>query len=159
MVDQRALPSPFPRTGAVGVREIADSLFRQKRILVPLFAAILLATVGYLLLAPPTWQAEITLMVKSNRTDLVVSPENNASQTPVQTTEADIATEVQLLSSRELLRKVVQDAHLARNGSEAAIDRATDGLALALKISPVLRSNMIRVQYGSHDPQQTALVL
>ncbi len=159
MVDYRALPSPFPRTAAVGVREIVDSLFRRKRILIPLFGAVLLATAAYVLFAKPTWEAEITLLVKSNRTDLVMSPEAGSSQTRAETTEADIATEVQLLGSRELLRTVVLNSHLAKPGSEAAIDKAVDKLGAALKISPVLRSDMIRVKYASHSPAQTALVL
>jgi len=159
MDEQRLLPSPFPRTAAVGVREITDGLFRRKRALIYAFATVLLVTAAYVVFSKKTWEAEITLLVKSNRTDLVMSPESGSEQTRAETTEADIATEVQLLSSRELLRKVAIDSHLAPADSEAAVDKVIRNLGVALKISPVLRSNMIRVRYASHDPKQTALVL
>lgn len=159
MADYRALPSPFPRTAAVGVREIIDGFFRRKRILIPLFLLVFLGAAAYLVFSRPIWEAETTLLVKSNRTDLVMSPENGTEQTRAETTEAEIATEVQLLGSRELLRQVVLNAHLAPDNSEPAIDKAVAKLASKLKISPVLRSDMIQVKYSSHDPQQTALVL
>ena len=159
MADYRALPSPFPRTAAVSLREIVDGLFRKKHILIPMFALVFAATAAYVLLSKPIWEAEMTLLVKSNRTDLVMSPENGTPQTSAETTEADIATEVELLGSRELLREVVLGAHLAPANSEAAIDKAIARLAMKLKISPVLRSDMIQVKYSSHDPQLTALVL
>jgi len=159
MAEYRALPSMFPRTAAVSLREVIDGLFRRKRVLIPMFALVLLSTAAYLVFSRPVWEAEITLLVKSNRTDLVMSADSATGQTHTETTEADIATEVQLLGSRELLRTVVVNAHLAPAGSEAAIDKAVTNLGKKLKISPVLRSDMIQVKYSSHDPRQTALVL
>src|SRR5262249_24815921 len=73
--------------------------------------------------------------------------------------EAAIATEIQLLSSKDLLRKVVTDCKLAEDTSEISIQKAIKDLQKEIKVAPVLKANLIKASYSSADPKESATVL
>jgi tyrosine-protein kinase Etk/Wzc len=84
-------------------------LYRQRRLLATVFAAVVLLGVAYTLVVPPVFRAESKLLVTINRAPLAVSPEVNARQQPIpQVREEDLNSVVAMLGGRELVRDTLQ---------------------------------------------------
>ena len=79
-------------------------------------------------------------------------------------TESELNSEVELLNSQDLLRKVaiangLQQTHLWLSNDEVGIAKAVRGLGKHLKAEPLRKTNVIAVTYESSDPEQSARVL
>lgn len=148
--------------GSHGVllKDLADRLFRKKRFILISLAVLNVVVLGYLLLTPNSYQAEIKFLVNNIRADAVVTPESDIG--PVARNYVDesiIATEIQLLSSREILRNVVVKCELAQDSRGVSVEKALKDLQKELKVSPVLKANMIKASYASSDPKEVVQVL
>jgi uncharacterized protein involved in exopolysaccharide biosynthesis len=142
------------------MRDLLDRLFRQKRWIFVLFLLWTSGMALYLWLTPPTYEGEIKFLLNNNRAGTVVSSELNNGPIPRDyVDEAAIATEIQLLGNRELLREVVEKCSLAEGQQDAAAERALNRFQRALKVSPVLKANMIKASYASSNPQEVQDVL
>lgn len=150
---------PAPRRELPSLRDAADTLFRQARWILPVCIVLTLALGLYLWKAPRMYEAEMTILVRNMRADMVVTPDGapmTAQQTEISDTE--MGTEMQLLQSRELFLKVVDECKLG--GSTAASrERAADTLLKKVRIAPLMKSSMIRVRYENTDAKLSARVL
>ena len=95
---------PFTLT----LRDVVAVLFRQRRLLLASFVVILIAAVVSGALTP-TYKAEMKILVRRGRVDPVVTSQTNAMSQVVseEITESELNSEVELLNSQDLLRKVV----------------------------------------------------
>jgi uncharacterized protein involved in exopolysaccharide biosynthesis len=164
------------------LREIAAPLFRQRKLLLPAFVGVLMATVLLIIFVPQDYQAEMKILVKHERVDAAVSPGRDpALANAGDVTEEELNSEVAILSSRDLLEKVVVSCNLQnlqtnhfwdrifnRTASQGVGNRENDakrisqavlGLEKKLKIEPLKKTNLIQVTYLSSDPQLAAHVL
>lgn len=148
-------------------RDVLTMLFRQRRVLL---IAFLLVLVGAALsrIWVPKYESQMKILVRRQRTDVIVTSSANepSQQFNDQVSEQDLNSEVELLNSKDLLRKVAvstgligKTTGLTDRDSEIKIARAVLQLAKDLKIEPLHKSNVISVSYESHDPQMTARVL
>ena len=153
------------------LRDVTAVLFRQKRILLISFVIIVLLVVlsGAL---TRSYMAEMKILVRRERVDPVVTSQPNAPPQVVQEeiTESELNSEVELLNSQDLLRKVVIANSLqskqtswgswfAESSEEVGIARAVRQLARTLKAEPLRKSNIISVSFESSDPDLAAHVL
>ena len=153
------------------LRDVTAVLFRQKRILLISFVIIVLLVVlsGAL---TPSYKAEMKILVQRERVDPVVTSQPNAPPQVVQEeiTESELNSEVELLNSQDLLRKVVIANSLqakqhswrgmfGKASEEISIARAVRQLATGLRVEPLHKTNMILISYGSSDPDLAAHVL
>ena len=157
---------PFSLT----LRDVAAVLFRQRRLLLASFVVILIAVVVSGVLTP-TYEAEMKILVRRGRVDPVVTsqPERDAQVVREEITESELNSEVELLNSQDLLRKVVlanslQSAesswHLfGKSSEEVRIARAVRQLGRSLKAEPLRKTNVISVTFESRDPELAARVL
>jgi uncharacterized protein involved in exopolysaccharide biosynthesis len=142
------------------LRTLVDHIFRQKRILIALLSLWTVAMAAYLIFTPPAYEAQIQFLIHNNRAGTVVSPEYNNGPVPRDyVDETVVATEIQLLSNQELLRSVVTQCGLAETNTPSSQDKALKQLQKDLKVSPVLKSNMIRASYSSGNPAEVKSVL
>ena len=145
------------------LRDVTAVLFRQKRILLISFVIIVLLVVlsGAL---TRSYMAEMKILVRRERVDPVVTSQPNAPPQVVQEeiTESELNSEVELLNSQDLLRKVVIANSLqskqtswgswfAESSEEVGIARAVRQLARTLKAEPLRKSNIISVSFESSD--------
>lgn len=159
------------RPSGLTARDVVAIIFRQKKILLLSFVAILLgiALSGML---TPQYQAQMKILVRRERVDPMISSQANgpAQSGSEEVTEAELNSEVELLNSQDLLRKVVLTAGLQREGEidfsgskpaseEARIAKAVRQLGAGLKIEPLRKTNVIAVRYEAPDPEQAARVL
>ncbi len=150
---------PAPRREFPSLRDAADTLFRQARWIVPVCLVLTAALGLYVWKAPRMYEAEMTILVRNMRADMVVTPDGSpmtAQQTEISDTE--MGTEIQLLSSRELFLKVVDECSLG-GATPVTREKAVDKLQKQVRIAPLMKSSMIRMRYENTDPKVAARVL
>src|SRR5215831_18653379 len=148
------------RPSRLFLRDTADRLFRHKRLILSLFGLLNLCFFGYLLWLPTSYEAEMQFLVNNNRVDVLVTSESTNGQVARSyVDETVIATEIQLLSNKEILRDAVQKCSLAKDRSAKEVEKALKDLQKEVRVSPVLKANMIRATYSSSNPDEAATVL
>jgi uncharacterized protein involved in exopolysaccharide biosynthesis len=148
-------------------RDLVAVLFRHR---LAMFIAFIIVIVAAALSGKwvPTYEAKMKILVLRQRTDAIVS---SSATLPApfngdHISEEDLNSEVELLNSEDLLRKVVMTTGLAikdgsSNGhaSNVEIARAVRKLDKDLKVEAGRKSNVISVSYTSHNPRLAARVL
>ena len=147
-----------------GWHDIADAIFRRKAFLLISTGLLLVAVAAAWQLADRSYEAQMVLLVRNNRAEVVVSPGQTSGSMPQTTlSEGQIATEVQLLTGRSSLRQVVQRCNLQGSGPEGSsadvVDQAVQTLERELKVTPMVKANMIVIRYANRDPGKAAMVL
>jgi len=175
MEDQNKGNIEGAKTFSPNLRDLLAVGFRHRRLIVLSFLGVFMGAVLAAMLVPPTYEAQMKVLVKHERVDPVVTSEPNAM--PVLTndvvTEEDLNSEVELIQSRDLLEKVVEACglHLRKptfwdslllglaGGQDLRIPKAVRRLGADLKVEPLKKSNLIEVTYASTDPELSARVL
>lgn len=148
-----------PQAELPGLRDNADILFRARRTVLALCTLFTLLVAAWIWLWPASYQSQMTILVKNSQADTIITPEGIT--TPIMNGGIDygqVDTEIQLLSSADLFRKVVDQCGLGGD-TPASRERAVETLQKKVKIFQLLKSNMIRVRYASSDPIMSAKVL
>jgi uncharacterized protein involved in exopolysaccharide biosynthesis len=158
-------------TFSFSLRDLLAMGFRHKRIAMLCFFGFLLGAVLAAVFQPAEYRATTKFLVDRERQDPVVSPEQTA---PVvmrnEVTEEELNSEIELLQSGDVLRRVVISCGLDQHkslreyifgpmSSEKRIAKATARLQDILQIEPIKKSDLISVTYTSTDPQLAAKVL
>jgi uncharacterized protein involved in exopolysaccharide biosynthesis len=156
----RPVPLPTPR-------ELGAVLVRQHWVVL---AAVVLVALTMWLTGQwqPMYVAQMKILVIRQRVDAVISPE---ATSPViwggdQVSEEDLNSEVELLKSTDLLRKVVSATGLdhdpsvaAQSTPERAMEASVFQLAKHLKVEAIRKTNIISVKYESRNAQLASAVL
>ncbi|MDQ6706958.1 MAG: hypothetical protein M3Z85_13405 [Acidobacteriota bacterium] len=164
---QKSLTSPIEsHRAALTPRDVADTLFRQKHFILALFLLLVVVTAAGVYFKADVYESEMILLVKNERVDAIVSPEQASIAGRGDVGESQIATEMALLSGKELFREVARQCNLANlNPGDSPerrallVEKAGRKLEKDIKISPVLKANMIKVRYSARYPALAALVL
>lgn len=164
--DEQAIER-YARQQIPTLRDIAAVLFRQRWPIITAFTVTVLA-VAISGMWVPNYEAHMKILALRQRSDTMVSPEANAptQYDNGQVSEEDLNSEVELLNSNDLLRKVVLSTGLsgtsgtqADPANEARIAKAVRKLGKDLRIEPLRKSNVISVSYQARDPKMAERVL
>ena len=152
------------RREVLSLKDVADILFRQQALMLAGVVSIVAVTVTYLALARPTYSSEMLMLVKNDRPNPMLVPNQGLGiSTRGEVTESQMATEVDLLASQELLTEVVQKCNLveynAGNDRGTQLQDAIKTLQKRLKITPGMNSDLIKLTYRSGTPQGAVHVL
>jgi uncharacterized protein involved in exopolysaccharide biosynthesis len=151
------------------LRDLLAIAFRHKRTAVICFAGVMLGTV-FAVLANP-YRASTKFLVSHERMDPVVtSSQSGPEQRPPDVSEEEINSEIEILKSGDVARRVVIAVGLDKKKSlseyifgpatqEERTSKAVDRLMGDLKIEPVNKSHVITVTYTSSDPKLASKVL
>jgi uncharacterized protein involved in exopolysaccharide biosynthesis len=94
------------------LRDLVGMAFRRRRVITLAFAGLMAGSILAILILPPTYEAEMKILVQRERVDPVVSTESNVSQSDRNLTLDEITSEVELFQSRDSLEKTVVDRGL-----------------------------------------------
>lgn len=157
---------------SISLRDGAGALFRRKGLVVFIFAAVVLGTAGVTFLLPNKYDSRMKILVKNQRVDVAITAEQTSgAAAPTidnEVSENQINSEIELLTSKDLLTQVVIDCGLAnlekswlsRSASPAVmVETAVNRLTKDLIITPVRKANVITISYSSNSPQLSAGVL
>jgi uncharacterized protein involved in exopolysaccharide biosynthesis len=163
------LPGARP-SGSMSHRRVAAIILRRKLLVSTLFVGIFGLVAAITLLMPRQYESRMKVLVKNERADLVVSPD--ARDTGVvhgEVNETQVNSEIELLSSNDLLVRVVRVCRLygptagvveaAGKPQPESFERAVRKLGHDLKIAPVRKANVIQVTYSAPSPELAAAVL
>lgn len=162
MVIERYSRQPLPT-----VRDIISVLFRQRWPMLAAFALVIIA-VAVSGVWIPKYEAQMKILALRRRSDAMVTSSANAPSqyNNDQVSEEDLNSEVELLNSDDLLRKVVlatglegQSGPSTAGGSEVNVAKAVRKLGKELKVDPLRKSNVILVSYDARDPKMAEQVL
>jgi len=147
-------------------------VFRRRGLVLFTFLAVVAGTILVTLLLPNRYDARMKILVKNQRVDVAITTEaTNGLSAPAienEVSENQINSEIELLTSKDLLTQVVTDTGLAKNESSLfgrpvpeaeRVEKAVNQLTKDLNITPVRKANIITVSYSSGSPQMAAAVL
>jgi uncharacterized protein involved in exopolysaccharide biosynthesis len=139
-------------------------LIRYGRVTLAVFVAILAVASTLTMMTPKKYETHMKVLVKHGRAEPVVGPDISTAVVRGDVSETDVNSEIELLTSTELLRAVAVENNLAdgRSGSQpagVALDRAVRELRRDLSVSPVRKASIIQVDYSSTDPDRSVAVL
>ncbi len=166
-----ALSGYSHRTYSFTARDVAAIGFRHQRVLVLCFVGVLVGVGLSSFFLPSKYKAETKLLVKRERIDPVISPESNAPMTVHDTvSEEEINSEIELITSSDVLRKVVTTCGLDKKKALSAIlhpwqtqqnrtDKAVADLRSDLQLEVLKKTNVISIAYESKDPKVAQKVL
>src|SRR5271170_1926095 len=142
---------------------ILNMLFRAKKLITSTFIAVFAFVLLFLAIRPDKYEAHMSFLVRNERAEPLVGsdPHQNSMQLP-DVSEENLNSEVELLSSSDVLRQVVLNCDLAKGmfgNKDVAVEGATQRLSKALKITPVRNSSLINVSYQSSNRDQARNVL
>ena len=142
-------------------RDLVARIFRQRTVSV---VCLLLVIAGFIITGQfqPKYQAEMTILVRKERVDPVVTTDQNSTpelQT-MSVREEDLNSQVEILKGEDLLRDVVLQAGLTRgNNDPVVIAKAVRKLERNLDVSAVTKTDLIAIKYESTNPEQSRRVL
>jgi uncharacterized protein involved in exopolysaccharide biosynthesis len=159
------------------LRDAAAVWFRHRLLIIVTFLTIAGGTALATFTLPNEYESRLKILVKNVRAEVPITPErttgtNGAPNEDV--SETQINSEIELLTSKDLLNQVVIECGLAKPGRSLAqrlslkdtpqneagrIEQASERLAKDLVITPVKKANIIEITYSSSSPQVAAAVL
>ena len=166
-----AITSHGHRPYSFTARDVVAIGFRHQRVLVLCFVGVLLGVGLSAFFLPTKYRAETKLLVKRERVDPVVSPEQNAPMTFHDTvSEEEINSEVELIQSQDVLQKVVTTCGLDKKKllssllhpgqtPQNRVDKAVLDLRADLQLEVLKKTNVIFIAYEAHDPRVAQKVL
>jgi uncharacterized protein involved in exopolysaccharide biosynthesis len=161
---------PTDATDTVSLKDLTAILDRRKRLILTVFVLVVAGVAGGTLLTPKQYETRMKVLVKNERADMIVSPDSNGSSGyHGEVSEAEINSEIELLTSNNLLQQIVEKCGLDRlrevaaplpaEGQAVAMERAVKRLGRDLKVSPVRKANIILVEYADTNPHRAVAVL
>ncbi len=97
---------------SISIRDYVDLLFEGKKTILAVLASVLMVTAIYLVLAPRTYKADALLRIDKNKALLAATLRSEANQSPTEAESPRAQREVEILRSRSVLGKVVDDLNL-----------------------------------------------
>ena len=157
---------------SINLRDGAAALFRRKTLVLLTFLTVIIGTAVVTFLLPNKYESRTKILVKNQRVDVAITPEaTGGSSAPAvenEVSENQINSEIELLTSKDLLTQVVNECGLAkaetdlfsRSTPEAVkVEKAVNRLAKDLSITPVRKANIITITYSSNSAALSAAVL
>ena len=147
----------------ISYSEVFSILHRHRSVILVTFLLTIASVVAVTLAIPKQYEAHMKVLVKNERADMIVSPDRNGtSDFRSEVSEAQINSEIELLSSDNLLRDVVTRCRLDHQYAaepSVAIEKALKRLHSNLKVIPAHKANIILVKYRDTDQRRAVAVL
>src|SRR6185503_16966637 len=156
----------------ISLRDGAAALFRRKGLVLLTFLTVVAGTVIVTLVLPDKYESRMKILVKNQRVDVTITAANAQQPSALadsEVTENQINSEIELLTSRDLLTQIVKECGLATQKpgwlsrttppETVRVEGAVNQLAKELVITPARKANIISVSYASNSPELSAKVL
>src|SRR5205807_3873714 len=159
-------------SSSISLRDATGTLFRRKGLVLFIFVIVLVGTAVVTFLLPNKYESRMKILVKNQRVDVAITPQATGGA-PVSSVENEVSenqinSEIELLTSKDLLTQIVNETGLANyetslfgaNPPEPVrVENAVKRLTKDLSIAPVRKANIITISYTSNSPQLSAAVL
>src|SRR5438105_3796447 len=104
-------------SNTISLRDGASALFRRKTLVLITFLTVITGTALVTFLLPDKYESRMKILVKNQRVDVAITPEatSGAPAPDNEVSENEINSEIELLTSKDLLTQVVKDCSLSKN--------------------------------------------
>jgi polysaccharide biosynthesis transport protein len=148
---------PEEPSSSLSFHDILFILFRHKWKILCCTAAGLIAAAAVYFILPPVYQSEAKLFVRYVVDKSAIDGLDSQIKTPNPQTDTLINSEVEILTSSDLARQVVEAIGVKRlmpkGGNKATIDNATQSFLHGLDVSIVKGTNIISISFKSGSPK------
>jgi uncharacterized protein involved in exopolysaccharide biosynthesis len=157
---------------SISLRDGAGALFRRKALVLITFFSVVLGTIAFTFLQSDKYESRMKILVKNQRVDVAITPEATGgapASIDNEVSENQINSEIELLTSKDLLTEVVKECGLDRASASSfwkktmpegvRTEKAVNDLSRDLVITPVKKANVISISYSSTSPDVSAAVL
>ena len=157
---------------SITLRDGASALFRRRALVLFTFLAVVLGTAVVTYLLPNKYESRMKILVKNQRVDVAITPQATGGAplgVESEVSENQINSEIELLTSRDLLAHVAKDCGFAQSGPASfwkrpisepeRLEKAAADLSKDLVITPVKKANVISINYSANSPEVAAAVL
>ena len=152
------------------VYEILHVIFKRWKWIAGLFFAVALPGLIATAQQGKRYAARAKVMIVSDRADATIQPTDEDSLAMVKLNESIVNSEVHVLRSFDLMRRVATQLEVARAGGDIVgianaastdleINKRAKRIASRLKVTPIRNSNVIEVRFDSGDESQAAMVV
>src|SRR5881396_2130708 len=104
-------------SNTISLRDGASALFRRKTLVLITFLTVIGGTALVTFLLPDKYESRMKILVKNQRVDVAITPEATvgapAAAADNEVSENQINSEIELLTSKDLLTQVVNECGLA----------------------------------------------
>lgn len=154
-----------PKNPSGSVRDLLQIIFKYKARMTAVFFAVVALAVLITFLVPPVYEAKSTLMVKLGREHIYRPELGEGRPSLFLTQEGAINSEIQILKSRDLLKKVVTEiGHEKMYGDmlqffstrSAPVEAAVMQFERDMRAENKMRSDVIQVSFLHRDPEIAA---
>ena len=159
-------------SSSISLRDATGTLFRRKGLVLLVFVTVLVGTAVVTFLLPNKYESRMKILVKNQRVDVAITPQATGGA-PVSAVENEVSenqinSEIELLTSRDLLTQVVNECGLAKleggwfassTPDAVRVETAVNRLSKDLAITPVRKANIISITYSSNSAELSASVL
>lgn len=126
-------------------RELIAVVHRRRKFILQVFLGGALTVALGVWMQKPTYRAQATLMVTSDRAQIVVSPDANTRPTVERVTEQDLNSEVALIRSESLVRDVLLPYWKADEQAPGLFDHVVAAVTLPLRLPAIAYRALHRV--------------
>src|SRR5438067_11610205 len=157
---------------AISLRDGAGALFRRRALVLSIFLIVVVGTAIVTFLLPNKYESRTKILVKNQRVDVAITAEQTGGAPPPtvdnEVSENQINSEIELLTSKDLLMQVVKETGLANNetgwfgrapAEAVRVETAVNRLTKDISITPVRKANIITISYSSNSAQLSAAEL
>src|SRR6202171_5698337 len=105
---------------SISLRDGASALFRRRALVLFTFLTVVLGTAIVTYLLPNKYESRMKILVKNQRVDVAITPgATGGAPVTVESavSENEINSEIELLTSRDLLSQVARETGLGQGGS------------------------------------------
>ena len=121
------------------------------------FIGVLGLSLGYALNLEDTYEAEAQLLIETNNSATLTGIENDTGKVEVISKDSDpLATEAEILSSRPVVEKIIQELDLRDDEGELV---SYEAIAGSLKVRTVTGTDLLQISYESTDPELAASIV
>src|SRR5438552_18433371 len=159
-------------SNSISLRDGAGAMFRRKALVLLTFLTVVLGTAVVTFLLPNKYESRMKILVKNQRVDVAITPQATGGA-PVSAVENEVSenqinSEIELLTSRDLLTQVVNECRLAKleggwfassTPDAVRVETAVNRLSKDLAITPVRKPNIISITYSSNSAALSTSVL
>src|ERR1035441_2474998 len=150
--------TPTDTANTISLKDLAAILARRKWLILVTFFLVVGGVAAVTFLMPKKYETRMKVLVKNERADIIVSPDSNSGAIyRSEVGEAQINSEIELLTGKNLLRQVVVKCGLDRlqNVAESdpverhsvAVEKAVKRLdEKDLTVTAVRKANIIQVE-------------
>jgi len=150
--------------------EVLHVVFKRKRMIILVFLAITIPSIGAVLTRQAKYIASAKVNIATSRADMTIQPTDMTALSTVKLNQSFVNSEVHVISSRDMLERVVRNLAVANTeGGVVGLANAAGGDAdlgdevLKLKdrigITPIRASNVIEISYVGRNPQDAAEIV